>query len=145
MTEVDPVSARLSDSEIVRNFRAALVAAYPFLRAVNALEDDTEPYDDYDDVAEALWTSLVVSTFRWKYGLSASPVLPPYGFSGFPKASTFVQVRSAEIACRFVSFLGDRSYGPELFNAVSAECADGTLIRIAFTGGVEFELVGAVV
>lgn len=145
MSEVDPVSARLTDSDIVRNFHAALVAVYPFLRAVNALEDDTQPYDDFDDVAEALWDSLVVSTFRWKYGLSASPALPRYAFSGFPNAPTFVQVKSPEIACRFVSFLGDRSYGPELFNSVSGECADGTLISLPFTGVVEFALVGAVV
>jgi hypothetical protein len=72
--------AALSETDLVREFRKALVALYPILRRLDCLEDDTQPYDDYDAVAEALWHVVVERSLMWKYGLDAPPRLPPYGF-----------------------------------------------------------------
>lgn len=69
MGEVSEKVARLSETELLTEFRTALVALYPILRRLDCLEDDTQPYDDFDKLAKCLWDVLIRNSLPWKYGL----------------------------------------------------------------------------
>lgn len=120
MGEVNERVARLSETELLAEFRTALVALYPILRRLDCIEDDTQPYDDFESVAECLWDVLVRNSLRWKYGLESPPDIGRYGF-GKPRADGFIEITSTgsdERAC-FVEFLGCREFGTEPFNGVA--------------------------
>jgi hypothetical protein len=127
VAEVSERVRQLSDTQILLAFREALVALYPILQRLDCISDDSQPYDPFDRVAESLWKELVLESFRWKYGLEAPPLLPPYGFSGgSPGLDGYVEVssRSAE-PCRFIQFVGDRTLGLEPFNSVQGVSLHG--------------------
>lgn len=65
--ERDEELEHLDDSEILLNFRNALVVLWPSLIKINLLGDD-----EWDALVDQLWQSLVVNTFKWKYGLCAN-------------------------------------------------------------------------
>jgi hypothetical protein len=134
----------MSDGDIVRAFRGALVAVYPFLRELDCLEDDTQPYDDYDEVAEALWHVLVEGSLMWKYGLDAPPKLPPYGFGSWEGPTDgYVEVVTGQPAgkFRFIEFIGDRRFGSEPFNAVVVFSGADEGLTVAYTDCLEFNWV----
>lgn len=66
MQETDPILQKLSDTEIVLNFRNSLEKIYPYLININA-----QCYDPYDEIVENLFQSMVYRTFADKYGTSA--------------------------------------------------------------------------
>jgi hypothetical protein len=139
--EVSPKLAQMSDGDFVRRFRGALVALYPVLRELDCLEDDTQPYDDYDRAAEALWHVLVERSLMGKYGLDAPPKLPPYGFASWERPTDgYVEVVTGQPAgkFRFVQFIGDRRVGSEPFNAVDLLDTDNQVLTVANTWCLEF-------
>lgn len=123
--------AALSETDLVFGFRSALVALYPILQRLDCLEDDTQPYDDFDQVAECLWDVVVRRSLAWKYGLDAPPDVGVYGF-GEPGADGCVTVQrpGEPEPTAFVSLIGDREFGLEPFNAVIGRRVDGELTRI---------------
>jgi hypothetical protein len=127
--EISDKVAGLSDTQFLAEFRHALVALYPILLRLDCLEDDTQPYDDFEAVAEGLWGVLVLRSLAWKYGLDRPPDLGRYGFeeSG---PDGFIEVRSPELAAagRFVEFVGCRAFGAEPFNAVAAVNTGGRVL-----------------
>lgn len=63
--ETDPRLQRLSDTDILLNFAAALGSLYPYMRAVSA-----HCYDPYDEVVESLFRALVLGGFSAQYGVA---------------------------------------------------------------------------
>jgi hypothetical protein len=63
--EQDSRLGRVSDTEIVLNFVAALEALYPRMRSVFA-----HCYDPFDEIVEPLFQSLVYGRFGAKYGVA---------------------------------------------------------------------------
>jgi hypothetical protein len=142
--EVSQRVANLSETEVVRECHRALVALYPTLRRLDCLEDDTQPYDDYDRVAACLWQVLVERSLMWKYGLDAPPRLPPYGFSCWEGPTDgYVRVVTEQPAgaFRFVRFIGDRQFGQDPFNAVTALDKMGAVLTVALARCQEFSWV----
>jgi hypothetical protein len=132
--------AQLTDTEIVLAFREALLGVLPIAIKLECLADDTQPYDDFDAIAEVLWDVLARRSFEWKYGLSALS-LPQYGMYGSVKTlGARVIVRDRQLAATFVEFIGDRSFGPEPLNAVGVMDGAGSPQRWQLTSVVRFEL-----
>ncbi len=141
MGEVSRKVERFSDTEFVAEFHNALGVLYPTLQRLDCLEDDTQPYDDFDSVAECLWEVLVQRSLMWKYGLDAIPQLPRYGFNTQDIGPDgYIQVRTASPPkeFRFVQFIGNRRFGPEPFNAVEGIDGSGNKILIKFDERVSF-------
>jgi hypothetical protein len=132
--------AAMTDSDVLRSFRDALVAVYPVLQRLHCLEDDSQPYDDFDSVAEVLWEVLVLNTFRWRDGLPGLPQLPPYGFFQVPVgADGYIAVHAPGLApFRFIQFIGDRSFGLGVFNAINGVDPEGTKVACPFSPEVRF-------
>ncbi len=95
MKEVSKKLETKSVTEIVLAFRQALISLYPMLVDLDILADDTQPYDDFDQVAEKLWEVLVVGSLKWKFGIESDAILPPYGFQGHGGASSRIVVYSS--------------------------------------------------
>ena len=134
----------LTDTQIIREFRAALVAVYPVLQRLDCLVDDTQLYDDFDSVAECLWDVIVRRTLMARYGLSEPPRLTRYGFDAPIGKDGFIEVIPTSVraqAFRFVGCIGDRRFGPEPFNAVRGILPDGSPISVAFSPEVEFRWI----
>jgi hypothetical protein len=142
VAEVSEKLSHISDSEILRSFREALVVLYPILQRLDCISDDTQPYDPFDRVAQTLWNELVLASLQWKYGLESEPRLPPYGFFGLGTGGDgFIEVRSsASPPFRFIQFLGDRSLGVEPFNAVQGVSSAGATMSIRMSDDVSFAL-----
>ena len=144
MGEVDAQVAKLSDTEIVIEFRNALVALYPILRKLSCLEDDTQPYDDFDAAMESLWEVLVARSLMWKHGWDNVPKLPPYGFAEYTgEVSGYIEARAqdSDESWRFVQFMGDRRFGSDPFNvAQGVNLKSGEESR-AFWSEVSFRYV----
>ncbi len=136
----DPALAAMTDTDVLRSFREALVAIYPVLQRLHCLEDDSQPYDNFDSVAEVLWEVVVLNTFLWRDGLSGLPQLPPYGFFQVPPgADGYIAVHAPGLApFRFIQFIGDRSFGPEAFNAINGVTPEGTTVACPFSPTVQF-------
>ncbi len=128
MGEVDEQVAKLSDTEIVFEFRNALVALYPILQRLACLENDTQPYDDFDAIAENLWKVLVARSLMWKNGLDNAPKIQPYGFrESKEELNGYIEVEcnSSGEKWRFIEFIGDRNFGTEVFNVALGLNAKG--------------------
>ena len=140
MAESSVLLQSVSDSNILRNFRSALVALYPMLVAVDCLEDDQSLYDPFDRVADCLWNELVLKSLQWKYGLNSEPKLPSYGVSGVgPGAGGYFQIRNDEVVCgQFICFIGDRAFGEELFNAIAISSNSNKQCHIALSDSITF-------
>ena len=139
MVEISKKLQQLSDTEIVMQFRASLVALLPILQRLDCVEDDTSLYDPFDRVAEALWDELVLESLRWKYGYKRRPILPRYGFtSSAPGADGYIQVQSGARELQFIGFIGDRIFGETPFNAVEATGPTGNIERVAADSQVSF-------
>jgi hypothetical protein len=130
MGEVDEQVAKLSDTEIVLEFRNALVALYPILQRLACLENDEQPYDDFDSIAEHLWQVLVARSLMWKYGLENIPKIQHYGFrENKEKLNGYIEVESnlSGEKWRFTEFIGDREFGLEVFNVALGMNAKGEI------------------
>jgi hypothetical protein len=140
MGETSEQLAQVSETQIVRAFRRALVALYPILRELDCISDDTQLYDPYDRIVDTLWDELVLNSLQWKYGLDAQPRLPSYGFTKVPPGPDgFIRVESsASPLFRLVGFIGDRSFGPEPFNSVMVIGPSDNDMRIPFSGDLSF-------
>jgi hypothetical protein len=126
MSEKSEKLALLSETEILLEFRKALVALYPSFVKLDCLENDAQPYDDFDQVAECLWDVFVVKSLQWKYGLDKAPQLPRYGFSSVGEgADGFIQVNFGDKRYKFVSFHGNRAFGEDSFNCIGCEKLPG--------------------
>ena len=133
----------VSETDIVARFRDALVALLPIMQALDCVEDDTSLYDPFDRVADALWSELVLNSFRWKYGLNQAPSLRAYGFSGGSSAlDGEVQVfAGSQNVGRLVSFRGNRAFGSDCFNAVASEARDGANVEVPVSTVTEYRWV----
>jgi len=140
VAEVSEKLSQLTETEIVTSFREALVTLFPILQRLDCISDDTQPYDPFDAVAEALWNVLVVESLRWKHGLDAAPQLPRYGFwDSTPGPAGYIEVRSSWAEpFRLIEFLGDRELGPEPFNSVRGVSATSQVQRVPFDGEISF-------
>ena len=128
MGEIDEQVAKLSDTEVVLEFRNALVALYPILQRLACLENDEQPYDDFDSVAENLWQVLVARSLMWKYGLDDIPKIQRYGVrESKEKLDDYIEVESklSGKKWRFTEFIGDRNFGTGVFNVVLGLNAKG--------------------
>ena len=144
MDEVDEQVAKLSDTEIVLEFRNALVALYPILRKLACLENDTQPYDDFDAVAENLWQVLVARSLMWKNSLDDIPKIQPYGFrEAKEKLNGYIEVESkvSDKKWRFIEFVGDRDFGTEVFNVVYGLNAKGEVELCGLWSDLSFNYV----
>ena len=140
MAEVSEKVSQLTDTQILLAFHEALVALYPTLQRLECISDDTQPYDPFDRIAEALWSELVLESLRWKYGLESPPQLPTYGFSGVPpEPDGYIEVRCASSEpFRFIQFLGDRDLGLEPFNSVRGVSLHGLPKSVRLDNQVSF-------
>ncbi len=146
MGEVEEQVAKLSDTEIVLEFRNAIVALYPILRRLACLENDTQPYDDFDSVAENLWEVLVARSLMWKYGLDDIPKIQRYGFRETKeKLNGYIEVESnlSGKKWRFTEFIGDRDFGTEVFNVVLGLNAKGEIEVCGLWSDLSFAYVGS--
>lgn len=130
---------RLSDHEIVLAFRQALLGVLPVAIQLECLEDDTQPYDDYDEIAEALWRVLVERSLALTHDLAEVPRMPKYGMYDANIGRTpWIAVECPEGVGRFVEFIGDRSYGTDRFNAVGVIDSNGANRKWPLTSDVRF-------
>jgi hypothetical protein len=144
MVDTDEQMPKLSDTEIVFEFRNALVALYPILTRLSCLEDDTQPYDDFDSIAENLWRVMVARSLMWKYELPDVPKIPPYGFvehkdelDGYIEVSS---IRTKKV-WRFLQFIGNRQFGDEIFNAVEGINENGEIDLCGLWSNLSFKYV----
>ena len=138
MSEREANLAALTDTDLVREFRNALIAVYPILRRIACLEDDTQPYDDFDIVAESLWDVIVVRSLVWRDGLEDTPPSTAYGFVDSPSPEeSFFLVSGPRVSGRFIEFVGDREFGTEPFNAVRVATDEGTVL-VPFSDELSF-------
>lgn len=135
--------AEVSDTELLNAFRESLLAVYPVLKRLSCLEDDTQPYDEFDQVAETLWETVVLGSLRWRDGLDRLPELPRYGYAGVvPGPDGYIEVRIPGSApFRFIGFAGSREFGPEPFNAVHGVTSEGSAVAISLQPNVSFRWV----
>lgn len=134
--------AGLTDTDLIGQFREALLAVYPILLRLDCLEDDTQPYDDFEEVAECLWRVVVCRSLRWRDGLDTTPRLSRYGWDEVcPDGYIAVFGAGPAEPCRFVGFVGDRRYGPGPFNAVRCISRAGDAVVTAWGPGLRFEWV----
>lgn len=140
MTERSEKLEQVSETEIVSQFRDALVALLPIMQVLDCVEDDTSLYDPFDRVADALWSELVLNSLQWKYGLEQAPSLPPYGFTGAARApdGEIVVFVGLENRGRLVEFRGDRAFGTASFNAVVVERREGACTRVPVSDVTEY-------
>lgn len=116
MREVDPKLVALTDTEIVLEFRNALVALLPICQRLQLLPTDDQPYDDFEELAAYLWRALVVEALPWKYGFDVQ--IPAYGSLERPTAAPFVVAVVGDAHLPFAEFAATRAFGDEPFNAV---------------------------
>jgi hypothetical protein len=142
MGEASEKLAGLTDADLVGKFREALLAVYPVLLWLDCLEDDTRPYDDFDEVAECLWRVVVCKSLGWRAGLDSPPRLSRYGWDEVGPDG-FIEVAGGELAepCRFVCFIGDRRFGPAAFNAVQCVGRSGAVMSVAWGPSLRFRWV----
>jgi len=137
--------AALSDTDLVRAFREALLKLYPLMLRLDCLEDDSQPYDDFEEVAECLWRVVVCSSIGWREGVENRIQLSRHGWNevgpdGFMGVSGGGLPRSA----RFVGLIGDRRFGSETFNAVQCVTDSGDMLSIAWSPSLTFRWVRSV-
>jgi hypothetical protein len=141
---VGEVSAKLTgltDADLVAKFREAILAVYPVLLRLDCLEDDTRPYDDFDEVAECLWRVVVCKSIAWREALDGAPRLSRYGWDEVgPDGFLAVSGGGLPAAARFVALIGDRRFGPEPFNAVQCVGNSG-VASVPWGPGLRFEWV----
>ena len=143
MSETSARLQDISETQIVRSFRRALVALSPLLIELDCLENDISLYDPFDRLAESLWNELVVRSLQWKYGTQVQPALPQYGFSGRgPAPDGLIRVVEGEsIKGQFICFRGDREFGAELFNTVVFTTPEEKKAAIRLSDSTHFEWV----
>ena len=142
MAEQSAAIAAFQESEIVLEFRQALLGVYPSLVKMECLKNDTQPYDDFDDVAECLWDVIVLRGFMWKYGLDQKPELPAYGFHGTEvRLGEYLEASFQNCKCQFIQFVGWREFGTEPFNAAEGVDASGTSVRFPVETGLSFKWI----
>ena len=141
MAELSEKVAPLSETEILAAFREALVAVHPILRRLDIVSDAGDAYDDYDQLAEALWETLVLRTLMWKHGLDSPPRLPRYGFFQVPAgADGYIEALPASgVAFRFVEFLCDPSTRSSLFTVVRGENASGAVVEAKWDASLKLQ------
>jgi hypothetical protein len=113
--------AKFSETDLVGEFRNALLAVYPTMQKLAALDDDLTTYDEFDRLAETMWEVIVQNSLMWKYKLEHPPLIPRYGFAQWADLSDgFIETSSLQhgMHCRFVQFSGNRDFGPQPFNVV---------------------------
>ncbi len=140
MGETSELLQTVSETEIVQSFHGALSALYPILLKLDCIEDDTQLWDPFDRIADLLWDELVLQSLKWKYGLDSKPQLSAYGFSGVqPGIDGYIRVRTAQTdQLRLLRFIGDRSVGTALFNAVDVFESTGAEVRIPLAEVISF-------
>jgi hypothetical protein len=140
MCETSELLQTVSETEIVQSFHGALSALYPILLKLDCIEDDTQLWDPFDRIADVLWDELVLQSLKWKYGLDAKPQLSAYGFSGVqPGQDGYIRVRTVQAdQLRLIRFIGDRSHGTGLLNAVDVAELTGAQVRIPLVGVISF-------
>ena len=143
MGEVSEKLTKLSDARILGLFREALVQLCPLMSELDILDDDSQPYDDFDIIVDALYDVMVSTSFRWKYGLDSKPLLPKYGMFRLVHSGPFIRVTSTHLdePGRFVQFIGNRAFGSDYFNAIDIETPQGLQHNIGFAEDVAFEYV----
>jgi hypothetical protein len=131
---------QFEDKDILVGFRNALISLLPILIDFECLEDDGQPYDDYDEIAECLWNVIVCNSFAWKNGIDGSLEIGKYGFDEIGKDG-FIEVidNQSNERIRFIEFIGNREYGTEPFNAISGVNQSGERIDIQFTQELNFK------
>ncbi len=144
MGETDEQILQLSDTEIVIEFHNALIALYPILQRLFCLEDDTQPYDDFDSIAEKLWEVIVARSLMWKYNLSVIPKIQPYGFVEYKeKLNGYIEVTSPKTdkTWRFLQFIGNRKFGDEIFNVVEGVNEKGDVDLCGLWSNLSFKFI----
>lgn len=100
----------MSVDEVVLNFRQALVAVVPFFRRAAIPWQRPDAYDEWDEVASALFRALVVEVLRVRPQAQADAelVLPSYDVlaDDYSRVNVFVVENSAipEGRCIFHGF-----------------------------------------
>src|SRR4051812_54661 len=109
MREIDPRIAALTDTEVVLEFRNALIALLPTCQRLQLLVSDDQPYDHFDELAQYLWRALVVDTFHWKYGVLFE--MSAYGSLEQPNVPPFLDALVGGARFAFAEFGGNRTFG----------------------------------
>ncbi len=78
MSETSRKLQAISTTEIVQEFRRALVSLYPSLEKLDLMAEGSG-YDESEEIEEKLWDILVVQSLKWRHGLDSAPNLPQYG------------------------------------------------------------------
>jgi hypothetical protein len=129
----------MPENDILFEFRNSLVALYPILIKLECIENDAQPYDDFDEIAESLWKVLVCKSLAWKYSLDTIPEIGKYGYDeiGADGSIEILDTRTNE-NMRFIEFVGCSDFGLEPFNAVSCVNKNGNRVKIEFSSDFQF-------
>jgi hypothetical protein len=130
----------MPENDILFEFRNSLVALYPILIKLECIENDTQPYDNFDEIAESLWKVLVCKSFAWKYNFDTIPEISKYGYDeiGADGSIEILDARTNE-TMRFIEFVGCRDLGIEPFNAISCVNKNGNRVKIEFSSDLQFK------
>ena len=145
LAEMSQKLAALSDTDLVSTFREALLAVYPVMLRLDCLEDDSQPYDDFEEVAECLWRVIVCSSIGWREGFERRIQLSRHGWDEVgPDGFIGVSGGGLPHSARFVGLIGDRRFGPEPFNAVQCILEPGNVLSIAWSPSLHFRWVRSI-
>jgi hypothetical protein len=113
-------------------FRDALAAVAPVLERAHMHSDDLRAYDDWDEIAQALFDNIVVRSIRWSDEVGADVNLGRYATLGqehAQAAQVVVQDGSAHEWKSFHSF-ASRERPFDTVEALAADSVTTTDIRI---------------
>jgi hypothetical protein len=124
---------KISEDDILREFHKALVSLHPILIKLECLENDSQSYDDFEEIAESLWNVLVCKSLMWKYSLDKIPDLGRYDFDEDGKDG-YIEITDNTNGprMRFIGFLGCKQFGNSPFNGISCVGQTGLLKTIEF-------------
>lgn len=129
----------MSENDILREFRNALTSLYPILVRLECLGNESQPHDDFEEIAESLWKVLVCKSLAWKYSLDNVPELGRYGFDEKGKDG-YMEISNTATGSkmRFIEFTGCRDFSESPFNAIACVDSTGTRNTIEFGANLTF-------
>jgi hypothetical protein len=140
MNELNSKLSKLNETDFITEFHKSLVSLYPTLTKLECLENDTQPYDDFDEIAECLWNIFVCKSIAWKYGIDNKLEIGKYGFEEIGKDG-YIEIinNKTNDKIRFIEFIGNREYGNEPFNAIRGINSTSKRIQVQFTENLNFK------
>jgi hypothetical protein len=128
-----------SVDELVTIFRDALAAVAPVLERAHIYSDDQKAYDDWDEIAQTLFDSIVARSIRWSEEAGADVDLGQYatlGQKGAEMPHLVARDGADDVWKSFHSIVSRQG----LFDTVKILDAEGVAIREIGLEGARFAL-----